>query len=197
MSVDQHIYRHVNRQSTDMVINTWLKRRPIVPTSTQPRGAQITQDLLFQGQFTCWNFTLKSLQLVGGDVNKPTMQNTFRRSEQLHTCQKPCQKRNRLTGLLTGVSANIFVDMLVDTPADISDECRPTYLSTCQPTVNRYGDQYLTETSTDSANQYSTKGCTNYTRFAVSRSIHLLEFYPKKPSVSWRGCKQTNHAKYL
>ena len=96
MSVDQHIYRHVNRQSTDMVINTWLTRWPIVPTSTQPRGAQITQDLLFQGQFTCWNFTLKSLQLVGGDVNKPTMQNTFRRSEQLHTCQKPCQKRNRL-----------------------------------------------------------------------------------------------------
>ena len=58
-------------------------------------------------------------------------------------------------------------------------------------------DQYLANTSTNSANHYSAKGCTNYTRFAVSRSIHLLEFYPNKPSVSWRGCKQTNHAKYL
>ena len=92
--ISQHFCRHVGRytgwhigwvstnisidMSTDMVINTWLTSRPIAPTSTQPRGAQIMQDLLFQGQFTCWNFTLKSLQLVGGDVNKPTMQNTFR-----------------------------------------------------------------------------------------------------------------------
>ena len=86
----------VNRYGDQESTNTWLTRWPIVPTSTQPRGVQITQDLLFQGQFTCWNFTLTSPQLVGGDVNKPTMRNTFRRSEQLHTCQKPCQKRNCL-----------------------------------------------------------------------------------------------------